>query len=66
MIGCSMSDKHPSKYTPAEVYDLSDRLLFAGHECKDPDIKALLLEGGRMVLNKEATLAQIRIYCAGK
>lgn len=54
--------KHPSKYTPAEAYDLSDRMLFAGHKCEDAEIKALLLEGGALLLNRETTLAQVRYY----
>lgn len=58
--------KHPSKYTPAEAYDLSDRLLFAGHECEDAELKALLIEGGRVLLNRETTLAQVRILCENK
>lgn len=54
-------NKHPCKYTSQEVYDLSDRLLFAGHGCDDPEVKALLMEAGRVLLNRQATLSQIKV-----
>ena len=61
-----MTNKHPTKFTPQEVYDLSDRLLFAGHECQDEALKSLLLDAGRVLLNRETIVAQVRILTEGK
>lgn len=54
-------DKHPTKYTSADVFELSDRLMFAASSCGDEKLKELLREGGKVLLNRETLIAQIRI-----
>ena len=56
-----MNDKHPTKYTSADVYDLSDRLILAASRCEGGPTKDLLREAGRVLLNRETTISHIRI-----
>lgn len=51
--------KPACRYTPAEVYDLSDRLRAAAQT--HPEIAELLREGSGVLLNQAIRLAQIRL-----
>ena len=58
--------KHPNKYTSADVYDLTDRLILAASRCEDGPTKDLLREAGKVLLNRETTISHIRIMVEAK
>lgn len=54
-----MKKKHPSRYTRDDVYNLCDRLMHRSSSCEDEQIKDLLREAGKVLLNREIILGQI-------
>lgn len=56
--------KHPNKYTSGEVYELCDRLVFAAE--KHPECAGIMREAGRVLLNRQTIVAQVRLLTEGK